>query len=103
MPSEKKRVNLTIPDDVYGRLQLYKQRHGIVNDATACYQLIVQQLTAQENGETFLKFMQACPAELLVEMTEHAINDAKQLPPSVKAGLSDAGLLDMVGAAKRRG
>lgn len=103
MPSDKKRVNLTIPDDVYIRLQLYKQRHGIVNDATACYQLIVQQLTAQENGEAFLKFMQACPPELLMQATELAINDAKKIPPDLKAGLADAGVLDLVAQEKRRG
>lgn len=92
MPSDKKRVNLTIPDDVYARLQLYKQRHGIVNDATACYQLIVQQLSAQENGEAFLKFMQACPPELLMQMTEVAINDAKKMPPIGKPAAAGGGL-----------
>ena len=42
MPSDKKRVNLTIPDDLYQRIQEYKQRQGVTNDASACLQLIVQ-------------------------------------------------------------
>ena len=46
MPSDKKRINLTIPDEIYERLQAYKNETGIVNDATACLQLIVQQLNA---------------------------------------------------------
>ena len=35
MPSDKKRVNLTIPDDLYQRIQEYKQRQGVTNDASA--------------------------------------------------------------------
>ena len=38
MPSDKKRINLTIPDEIYERLQAYKNETGIVNDATACLQ-----------------------------------------------------------------
>ena len=50
MPSDKKRINLTIPDEIYERLQAYKNETGIVNDATACLQLIVQQLFLRENA-----------------------------------------------------
>ena len=49
MPSDKKRINLTIPDNIYQQLQTFKADNGITNDATACLQLIVQQLNAQEN------------------------------------------------------
>ena len=45
MPSDKKRINLTIPDELYVRLQAYKNEQGISSDARACLQLIVQQLT----------------------------------------------------------
>ena len=47
MPSDKKRINLTVPDDVYERLQEYKKEACISNDASACLQLIVLQLKAQ--------------------------------------------------------
>lgn len=41
MPSDKKRINLTVPDAVYERLQQYKEDHGIFQDATACLQLLI--------------------------------------------------------------
>ena len=43
MPSDKKRINLTVPDDVYELLQKYKKNACISNDATACLQLIIVQ------------------------------------------------------------
>lgn len=58
MPSNKKRINLTIPDEIYEQLQTYKVESGIVSDATACLQLIVQQLKAQENNKAILHFLQ---------------------------------------------
>ena len=44
MPSDKKRINLTVPDEIYEKLQAYMKENGILNDATACLQLVVQQL-----------------------------------------------------------
>lgn len=44
MPSKKKRIGLTVPDDVYVLLQHFKHENGILNDAAACMQLIVKQL-----------------------------------------------------------
>ena len=35
MPSDKKRINLTIPDELYVRLQAYKNEQGISSDASA--------------------------------------------------------------------
>ena len=65
MPSEKIRINLTIPDEVYERLQAYKNESGIVNDATACLQLIVQQLKAYENNKVIMNFLQNSTLEQL--------------------------------------
>ena len=65
MPSDKKRINLTIPDEVYERLQAYKNESGIVNDATACLQLIVQQLKAYENNNVIMNFLQNSTLEQL--------------------------------------
>ena len=65
MPSDKKRINLTIPDEVYERLQAYKNESGIVNDATACLQLIVQQLKAYENNKVIMNFLQKSTLEQL--------------------------------------
>lgn len=83
MPSNKKRVNLTVPDDVYKRLQAYKQQMGITNDATACYQLIVQQLKSQENSEAVLKVLRECSVEQLLHYTKEGLTELKeQLPPA---------------------
>ena len=65
MPSDKKRINLTIPDEVYERLQAYKNESGIVNDATACLQLIVHQLKAYENNKVIMNFLQNSTLEQL--------------------------------------
>lgn len=65
MPSDKKRINLTIPDEVYERLEAYKNESGIVNDATACLQLIVQQLKAYENNKVIMNFLQNSTLEQL--------------------------------------
>lgn len=65
MPSDKKRINLTIPDEIYERLQAYKNETGIVNDATACLQLIVQQLNAHANNKAVLHFLQNSTLEQL--------------------------------------
>lgn len=65
MPSTKKRINLTIPDEVYKKLRAYMEENGVVSDATACLQLIVQQLRAQENGKIFMRYMQNASLEQL--------------------------------------
>lgn len=44
MPSDKKRINLTVPDDIYQEIQWFKTENGIFNDASACVQLIVKGL-----------------------------------------------------------
>lgn len=44
MPSDKKRINLTVPDELYARLQAYRKETGAPTDAGACLQLLVQRL-----------------------------------------------------------
>lgn len=73
MPSDKKRINLTIPDEVYERLQAYKNESGIVNDATACLQLIVQQLKAYENNKVIMNFLQNSTLEQLQQAAMKAL------------------------------
>ena len=69
MPSDKKRINLTIPDEIYERLQTYKDENGVVSDATACLQLIVQQLKAQEDNKVIMQFLQNTSLEQLQQVT----------------------------------
>lgn len=44
MPSNKKRINLTVPDDVYEALQEFKEYNGVFFDATAVIQLVIVSL-----------------------------------------------------------
>lgn len=55
MPSTKKRINLTVPDSLYQRLQQYKEQNGMSCDATACLQLITKQLNSEEEIAFFKK------------------------------------------------
>lgn len=69
MPSEKKRINLTVPDEVYEQIQLYKRENGIENDASACLQLIVLQLKAQKNSKAIFAMMQNFTLEQIQELS----------------------------------
>lgn len=44
MPSKNKRVNLTIPPDLYDRLQAFIKDNGYFSDAGACLHLIIKEL-----------------------------------------------------------
>lgn len=50
MSTTKKRINLTVPDDLYERIQAYRDEHWIFSDAAACIQLISQQLNCNTNS-----------------------------------------------------
>jgi hypothetical protein len=78
MPSDKKRINLTVPDEVYDKLQAYKVKNGITNDASACLQLIVQQLKAQENGELMLRMLQNTSMDTLMQISKEGFTYAKE-------------------------
>ena len=77
MPSDKKRVNLTIPDDLYQRIQDYKQRQGITNDASACLQLIVQQLNGLEQTQAMLRLLNNCSIDQHEEMSRNGLTEIK--------------------------
>mgnify|MGYP003227519599 CR=1 FL=1 len=73
MPSDKKRINLTIPDEIY------KNETGIVNDATACLQLIVQQLNAHANNKAVLHFLQNSTLEQLQQAANEGAAQFQEL------------------------
>ncbi|MPN51671.1 hypothetical protein SDC9_199320 [bioreactor metagenome] len=79
MPSDKKRINLTVPDEVYAKLRTYKGKNGITNDASACLQLIVQQLQAQENNELIFKAIRALSEDDLKKISQEGIAYTKEL------------------------
>ena len=78
MPSTKKRINLTVPDNVYMQLQKYKEDNGLESDATACLQLIVQQLRSQENGKAFWKFLRESSLEQLRQTSDEGFIALKE-------------------------
>lgn len=78
MPSDKKRINLTVPDNVYARLQTYKEENGIASDATACLQLIVQQLNGLENTKQMFKLVKEYSADQLLALSREGFLAVKE-------------------------
>lgn len=69
MPSTKKRINLTVPDAVYEDLQEYKAEQGITNDASACLQMVVQQLRSAKASKAFERLILNTPEEVLATLS----------------------------------
>ena len=86
MPTEKKRINLTLPDEIYSRLQIYRSKYGISSDAGACLQLIVRQLDSIETGERMMQMVSRFTEEELQQMTTMSIPLMKQLIESQQNG-----------------
>ncbi|NCB50250.1 MAG: hypothetical protein EOM54_00005 [Clostridia bacterium] len=78
MPTTNKRVNLTMTDEVYEKLQKYKEKSSIMSDATACLQLVVLQLRAQENTDQMLKVIQGLSMEQLNDLSKDGFNFMKE-------------------------
>ena len=79
MPTDKKRVNLTIPDALYERLNAYKKKNGITSDAGACLQLITRQLDNLEQGELMLQAASKFSLEELQELSNLGLAMFKQV------------------------
>ena len=79
MPSDKKRINLTIPDELYVRLQAYKNEQGISSDASACLQLIVQQLNGLEQSKAMLRLINNCSVEQLNKLSMEGLTLTKSV------------------------
>ena len=78
MPSDQKRINLTIPDDVYELLQEYKKEACVSNDATACLQLIILQLKAQKNSKVAMRVFANLSQEQLQQAFNEGVNFIKE-------------------------
>lgn len=63
MPSTKKRINLTVSESIYEQIQKYKEENGLESDATACLQLVVQQLKAQESSKAMMSMIKSMRIE----------------------------------------
>lgn len=80
MPSDKKRINLTVPDNIYEQILQYKDENGLANDATACLQLIVRQLKAQEEGRMMLSLVQQMGSAQFMELCKEGFDIMKKVP-----------------------
>ena len=78
MPSDKKRINLTVPDEIYAQLQAYKRENGLESDATACLQLVVQQLKAHENGKLMMQLFRESSVEQLMQISKDGLSFVKE-------------------------
>lgn len=85
MPTTKKRVNLSLSDEIYERLQRYKVKYGIENDATACLQLVVQQLNSLENSERMFSFINQTSVETFTKMSKEGFEFMKDAIEKEKA------------------
>ena len=79
MPTDKKRINLSIPEEVYERLAKYKKKNGITSDAGACLQLIVRQLDALDNTELMLDMVRRFSVDELKQISDQGIVQFKDI------------------------
>lgn len=77
MPTDKKRVNITVPEDVYERLQAYRNKYAISTDAGACLQLIVRQLDSIEQSEQMMRMVSRFDMKELEELSRIGIATLK--------------------------
>ena len=73
MPSDKKRINLTVPEDIYQDLQEFKSENGISNDASACLQLVIRQLRAEKNSKVMFDTMRTFSPEDLERISAEGL------------------------------
>lgn len=78
MPTIKKRVNLALSDQIYERLQKYKEKNGITSDAGACVMLISRQLDAMDNTEKILEVASKFTLDELQQIANIGIPMMKQ-------------------------
>lgn len=79
MPTTKKRINLTIPDVVYRRIEAYKIANGISSDAAACTQLIVRQLDGMDNAEKMMKMVMRFTPDELRQVTDLGLQQMQRI------------------------
>ena len=89
MPSIHKRINLTVPDNIYQRIQTYKQQQGCSNDAGACLQMIVQYLNSLDEGEKMFHLIQGSSIETLQAFLQTGAAEIKRVA-QLKSAIPEA-------------
>ena len=77
MPTTNKRINLTIPDQLYERIQAYKQKNGITSDASACLQLVKRQLDTIDHDDMMMKMVSKFSLEELQNISNMGLTVVK--------------------------
>ena len=81
MPTTNKRINLTIPDDLYKAIQKFKQENYIGSDSAACLQLIRGRLDGLENAKTLFSAMKNMTPEQLALATKEGVEFLQNFDP----------------------
>ena len=79
MPTEKKRVNLTIPEDVYERIAAFKKKNSIPSDAGACLMLIQRQLDSIDQMEEMMSMVRQFTPEDLRRINDIGMNQLSSI------------------------
>ena len=75
MPTQKKRVNLALSEQIDEKLQRYKAKNGISSDAGACVMLITRQLDAIEENERMLQMLSKFTPEELQQLSDIGMSE----------------------------
>ena len=78
MPTTNKRINLTVPAPLYEKIQEFKAEQGITSDASACIQLINQQLRGLENMKTMFGLMSKLNNDQLMQLTQEGYDTLRE-------------------------
>ncbi len=85
MPTDKKRILLSVPENTYARLQAYKMKNGITSDAGACLQLITKQLDSLDGVEQMLDMVRRFTPDELLQISNLGLQEVKALADATKA------------------
>ena len=87
MPTTNKRINLTIPEELYEEIQAFKKANFITTDSAACIQLIKGRLKAFGETKIMLEALQKMSPEELDSVSREGLEfmrsvDLSKLPPT---------------------
>lgn len=79
MPTTNKRINITVPEPLYNRIQAYKEKNGIGSDAAACIQLIKRQLDGLEEAEMMMQLVSKYSLDELKQLSDFGLGAIKEM------------------------
>ena len=79
MPTTNKRINITVPEQLYKRIEAYKLKNGVLSDAAACMQLIVRQLDGLDQMAQMMQLVTKFTPDELQEISKLGMQEIKAL------------------------